>query len=141
MRHEIVRFNVYVYINSYGICTGYVPIKQMIFCPGGVTQMESFLRKFFPDVLHGMKSAKRDAYCKYDNQKLTAFTSSMYIAGMLSSLVASRVTRRVGRQVVMLTGGAMFLAGSVINAAAVNIAMLIIGRILLGFGVGFTAQV
>jgi MFS transporter, SP family, sugar:H+ symporter len=97
--------------------------------------MESFLRKFFPDVLHGMKRAKRDAYCKYDNQKLTAFTSSMYIAGMLSSLVASRVTRRVGRQ------GVMFLAGSVINAAAVNIAMLIIGRILLGFGVGFTAQV
>jgi hypothetical protein len=57
------------------------------------------------------------------------------IAGMLSSLVASRVTRRVGCQ------GVMFLAGSVINAAAVNIAMLIIGRILLGFGVGFTAQV
>ncbi|CAN6275878.1 unnamed protein product [Urochloa humidicola] len=107
---------------------------------GGVTQMESFLEKFFPEVLRGMKSAKRDAYCKYDNQLLTAFTSSMYIAGMLASLVASGVTRRVGRKAVMLIGGTMFLTGSVINAGAVNIAMLIIGRILLGFGVGFTAQ-
>ncbi|XP_044966720.1 sugar transport protein MST1-like [Hordeum vulgare subsp. vulgare] len=107
---------------------------------GGVTQMESFLEKFFPEVLTGMKGAKRDAYCKYDNQMLTAFTSSLYIAGVLSSLVASRVTRRVGRQAVMLTGGALFLAGSAVNAAAVNIAMLIIGRMLLGFGVGFTAQ-
>uniref|UniRef100_A0A453C3Y3 Major facilitator superfamily (MFS) profile domain-containing protein n=1 Tax=Aegilops tauschii subsp. strangulata TaxID=200361 RepID=A0A453C3Y3_AEGTS len=100
----------------------------------------SFLEKFFPEVLKGMKGAKRDAYCKYDNQMLTAFTSSLYIAGVLSSLVASRVTRRVGRQAVMLTGGALFLAGSAVNAAAVNIAMLIVGRMLLGFGVGFTAQ-
>jgi hypothetical protein len=29
--------------------------------------MGSFLSKFFPEVLRGMRSAKRDAYCKYDN--------------------------------------------------------------------------
>ncbi|CAL5031714.1 unnamed protein product [Urochloa decumbens] len=107
---------------------------------GGVTQIESFLSKFFPEVVEGRKNAKVDAYCKYDNQWLTAFTSSLWIAGTLSSLVASRVTRRVGRQAIMLIGGALFLAGSVINAAAVNIAMLIIGRMLLGFGLGFTLQ-
>ncbi|CAO2042512.1 unnamed protein product [Urochloa humidicola] len=107
---------------------------------GGVTQMDSFLSKFFPEVVEGRKNAKVDAYCKYDNQWLTAFTSSLWIAGTLSSLVASRVTRRVGRQAIMLIGGALFLAGSVINAAAVNIAMLIIGRMLLGFGLGFTLQ-
>ncbi|CAL5068173.1 unnamed protein product [Urochloa decumbens] len=103
--------------------------------------MESFLSKFFPEVVEGRKNAKVDAYCKYDNQWLTAFTSSLWIAGTLSSLVASRVTRWVGRQAIMLIGGALFLAGSVINAAAVNIAMLIIGRMLLGFGLGFTLQV
>ena len=41
----------------------------------------------------------------------------------------------------MLTGGLVFLAGAIINAAAQNIAMLIIGRILLGTGVGFANQV
>ena len=103
--------------------------------------MDSFLSKFFPDVIEGRKNAKVDAYCKYDNQWLTGFTSSLWIAGTLSSLVASRVTRRVGRQAIMLIGGALFLTGSIINAAAVNIAMLIIGRMLLGFGLGFTLQV
>jgi MFS transporter, SP family, sugar:H+ symporter len=103
--------------------------------------MESFLRKFFPEVSSRMKSARHDAYCKYDDQLLTAFTSSLYIAAMLSSLVASRVTRTVGRQAVMLVGGVLFLVGSAINAGAVNIAMLILGRMLLGFGVGFTTQV
>ncbi|XP_062185093.1 sugar transport protein MST1-like [Phragmites australis] len=107
---------------------------------GGVTQMESFLKKFFPAVLSGMKSANHDAYCKYDNQLLTAFTSSMYIASSLSSLAASRVTRSVGRQAIMLIGGALFLVGSIVNAGAVNVAMLIIGQMLLGFGVGSTSQ-
>ena len=41
----------------------------------------------------------------------------------------------------MFIGGLVFLAGAIINAAAVNIAMLIIGRILLGIGVGFANQV
>lgn len=103
--------------------------------------MDSFLGKFFPEVLRGRKNAKVDPYCKYDNQWLTAFTSSLFIAATLSSLVASRVTRRVGRQAIMLIGGVLFLVGSVVNAAAVNIAMLIIGRMLLGFGLGFTLQV
>ncbi|CAN6269962.1 unnamed protein product [Urochloa humidicola] len=107
---------------------------------GGVTQMESFLTKFFPEVSSRTKNAKHDAYCKYDDQLLTAFTSSLYIAAMLSSLVAGRVTRTVGRQAVMLIGGVLFLVGSAINAGAVNIAMLLIGRLLLGFGVGFTTQ-
>uniref|UniRef100_A0A7N2L677 DUF4283 domain-containing protein n=1 Tax=Quercus lobata TaxID=97700 RepID=A0A7N2L677_QUELO len=40
----------------------------------------------------------------------------------------------------MLTGGLVFLVGAIINAAAQNIAMLIIGRILLGIGVGFANQ-
>ncbi|KAL6634182.1 hypothetical protein ACP70R_026853 [Stipagrostis hirtigluma subsp. patula] len=102
--------------------------------------MESFLSKFFPEVLIETKDTKYDAYCKYNNQWLTAFTSSLYIAATLSSLVASRVTKRVGHQAIMMIGGSLFIAGSIINAAAVNIAMLIIGRMLLGFGIGFTLQ-
>nr|CAB3452355.1 unnamed protein product [Digitaria exilis] len=107
----------------------------------GVTQVESFLSKFVPGVLLGTKDSTRDIYCKYDNQWLTAFTSSLLIAAALSSLVASHVTRMVGRQVIMLLGGALFLVGSIINAGAMNIAMLVIGRMLLGFGIGFTFQV
>nr|CAD1825128.1 unnamed protein product [Ananas comosus var. bracteatus] len=107
---------------------------------GGVTTMESFLRLFFPDVLRKMSEAKRDEYCLYDSQKLTAFTSSLYIAGLAASLVAGSLTKAVGRQAILLLGGALFFVGAAVNAAAVNVAMLIIGRILLGFGVGFTNQ-
>ena len=103
--------------------------------------MEPFLRRFFPHVLRRMAAAKGNEYCLYDSQTLTAFTSSLYVAGLVASLVASRVTGAMGRQAVMLMGGALFFAGGAMTGAAVNIAMLIVGRMLLGFGVGFTNQV
>jgi MFS transporter, SP family, sugar:H+ symporter len=104
--------------------------------------MESFLSKFFPRVLRKMiEKGMSNEYCVYDSQSLTAFTSSLYIAGLFASLLAGKITKAIGRQAIMLLGGAMFFAGAALNAGAVNIAMLIVGRMLLGFGVGFTNQV
>ncbi|KAF5183377.1 hypothetical protein FRX31_027034 [Thalictrum thalictroides] len=40
----------------------------------------------------------------------------------------------------MLLGGLTFLIGAIINGAALNVAMLIVGRLLLGVGVGFANQ-
>ncbi|GJN27429.1 hypothetical protein PR202_gb15453 [Eleusine coracana subsp. coracana] len=44
--------------------------------------------------------AGENEYCVYDSQTLTAFTSSLYVAGLVVSLVASRVTRAMGSWVV-----------------------------------------
>ncbi|RWW16096.1 hypothetical protein GW17_00020035 [Ensete ventricosum] len=111
---------------------------------GGVTSMEPFLSKFFPSVHRKMMMAAHKSsnqYCKFDSQLLTTFTSSLYLAALLTSLLASTVTRALGRKNSMLIGGVIFLAGSVMNGAAENVAMLIVGRILLGVGVGFACQV
>ncbi|KAI6687775.1 hypothetical protein NL676_024603 [Syzygium grande] len=102
--------------------------------------MVPFLKKFFPLVLRKAAEAKTNMYCVYDSQVLTAFTSSLYIAGLATSLLASRLTAAFGRRNMMVLGGCTFLAGATINGGAANIAMLIIGRILLGFGVGLTNQ-
>ncbi|KAF7829933.1 sugar transport protein 5 [Senna tora] len=107
---------------------------------GGVTTMAPFLEKFFPEILRKASSAETNMYCVYDSQILTLFTSSLYLAGLVSSLSASRVTARFGRRNTMILGGCTFLAGGAINGGAENIAMLILGRILLGLGVGFTNQ-
>jgi MFS family permease len=108
---------------------------------GGVTTMEPFLKKFFPSVLQKMAHSKPNQYCIFDSQTLTAFTSSLYVSGLLSSLVAGRVTTTTGRRGILLIGGLVFLAGTALNAAAMNIEMLILGRLLLGVGIGFTNQV
>ncbi|KAI8016550.1 Sugar transport protein 5 [Camellia lanceoleosa] len=95
--------------------------------------MRPFLHKFFPSILKKAAEAKTNVYCVYDSQVLTAFTSSLYLAGLAASLVASRITAALGRRNIMVVGGCTFLVGAAINGGAENIAMLIVGRLLLGF--------
>lgn len=108
---------------------------------GGVSAMDDFLKKFFPTVYVRKQRAKEDNYCKYDDQRLQLFTSSLYLAAIVSSLFASRVCTKYGRKMTMIVASLMFLAGVTLTALSVNLAMLIIGRILLGAGVGFANQV
>ena len=103
--------------------------------------MEDFLREFFPAVLRKMREDKGSNYCKFSDQGLQLFTSSLYLAGLTSTTFASYTTRRLGRRVTMLIAGALFIVGVIFNGAAQNLGMLIVGRILLGCGVGFANQV
>lgn len=108
---------------------------------GGVTAMPDFLEKFFPVVYRKtLDEGINSNYCKYDNQGLQLFTSSLYLAGLIATFFASYTTRRLGRKPTMLIAGMFFILGVVLNTAAQDLAMLIIGRILLGCGVGFANQ-
>ncbi|KAL0393476.1 UNVERIFIED_CONTAM: Sugar carrier protein C [Sesamum latifolium] len=79
-------------------------------------------------------------YCKFDDARLTFFTSSLYLAALAASVFASTITRTLGRKCSMLVGGILFLAGAIVNGFAQNVNMLIIGRVLLGCGIGFSNQ-
>ncbi|KAK8556062.1 hypothetical protein V6N13_070132 [Hibiscus sabdariffa] len=108
---------------------------------GGVTSMPDFLKKFFPVVYRKTRNPGSEGnYCKYDNQGLQLFTSSLYLAGLTATFFASYTTRTLGRRLTMLIAGFFFIVGVVLNAAAQDLTMLIIGRILLGCGVGFANQ-
>ncbi|XP_023516055.1 sugar transport protein 10-like [Cucurbita pepo subsp. pepo] len=102
--------------------------------------MPSFLAHFFPSVVKKMKSVHESEYCKFDSELLTLFTSSLYLAALVASFAASVITRKFGRKPSMFIGGLSFLFGSILNGVANSIALLIIGRLLLGVGVGFANQ-
>eukprot|EP00253_Pinus_taeda_P024514 PITA_24514 len=109
---------------------------------GGVTSMDPFLEKFFPAVYRRKHHAilEDSAYCKYNNQGLVVFTSSLYVAGLVATMGASTVTSKYGRKASIVTGGISFLLGSALNASAMDLAMLISGRVMLGVGIGFANQ-
>ncbi|KAM7254619.1 hypothetical protein ACFE04_003999 [Oxalis oulophora] len=107
---------------------------------GGVTSMNPFLKKFFPSVYAKKNRKTTNQYCQYDDELLTLFTSSLYVAALVASLFASYVTRRWGRKISMLLGGVLFMIGGGLNGGARNVYYLIFGRILLGFGIGFANQ-
>lgn len=104
--------------------------------------MDDFLREFFPAVLEKktrtreVKETTTSNYCKYDDQGLQLFTSSIYLAALVATLFASYTTRRL----TMLVAGVLFTVGAILNGAARNLATLVAGRILLGCAVGFANQ-
>uniref|UniRef100_A0A2N9F6X0 Major facilitator superfamily (MFS) profile domain-containing protein n=1 Tax=Fagus sylvatica TaxID=28930 RepID=A0A2N9F6X0_FAGSY len=109
----------------------------------GATTTDDFVKKFFPSIVYvKMKHEMRygDEYCQFDSQMLTFFSSSHYLAALVASFFASYVTTALGRKISMFLGGLFFLLGSVLNSVAANIEMLVIGRLLLGVGVGFGNQ-
>ena len=104
--------------------------------------MGDFLQKFYPTVYEAEQGRHLyDNYCKYDNAVLQLYTSSLYMAALLATLAAGTVTRRRGHRASMIVAGLFFVLGTVLGAGASNLVMLMVGRIFLGVGIGFSNQV
>ena len=108
---------------------------------GGVTGMDDFLIKFFPKIHERKIHAKENNYCKYDDQLLQLFTSSLYLAALVASFGASKACSILGRKPTIMMASTLFMAGAALSAASENKWMLICGRILFGIGVGFGNEV
>jgi len=71
--------------------------------------------------------------------------SYVYCAGFFASLVASYVAKLKGRKICMIISGVCYLIGAGLTTGAVprpsGLSMLILGRIMLGVGVGFANSV
>ncbi|KAB5537811.1 hypothetical protein DKX38_015344 [Salix brachista] len=85
--------------------------------------------------------ATENNYCKYDNRYLQLFTSSLYLVALVSSFGASKACTKFDRKPTILVASIFFLFGAAVSSGAQKIWMLIIGRILLSFGVGFGNEV
>ncbi|BAT92869.1 hypothetical protein LR48_Vigan27s002600 [Vigna angularis] len=134
------KITLYVVLSCMMAGMGGVIFGYDIGIAGGVTSMDSFLKRFFHKVYLKKEDAKVSNYCVFDSQLLTSFTSSLYVAGLITTFFASYVTKAFGRKTSILAGGAAFLAGTALGGAAFNVLMLIFGRLLLGVGVGFANQ-
>ncbi|XP_010904882.1 sugar transport protein MST3 [Elaeis guineensis] len=135
------KLTAFVFFTCVVAATGGLIFGYDIGISGGVTSMDSFLKKFFPTVYRQEKEDQStNQYCKFDSQVLQLFTSSLYVAALIASFFASAVTRMFGRKWSMFGGGITFLIGAALNGLAKNVLMLILGRILLGIGVGFANQ-
>ena len=65
----------------------------------------------------------------------------MAIAGaIIGASVGGWINDRFGRRVAIILADALFLTGSIIMAAAINPAILIVGRVFVGLGVGMASM-
>ncbi|CAN6199323.1 unnamed protein product [Urochloa humidicola] len=135
------KMTIFVFLACLVASSGGLIFGYDIGISGGVTSMDPFLIRFFPSVYSAeLDVVETNQYCKFDSEILTLFTSSLYLASLVASIVAGYVTNKCGRRASMLGGGLIFLAGAILNGFAQNVATLIAGRIFLGVGVGFSSQ-
>lgn len=80
-------------------------------------------------------------WCKYDSQLLQLFTSSLFLAGILGAAIGLHTTSSLGRVVTMRVAGVFFLLGATVTSTALTTPVLVLGRLLLGLGVGLANQV
>ncbi|OJJ45259.1 hypothetical protein ASPZODRAFT_119430 [Penicilliopsis zonata CBS 506.65] len=65
-------------------------------------------------------------------------TASVFIGGVLGPMPAGILSDRLGRRPTIFWGSLVTIIGVIIQTAAQNIAMFVVGRIILGFGSAIT---
>ena len=104
--------------------------------------MDDFLQKFYPTVYQEERGIRlHDNYCRYNNLVLQLYTSSLYLSALFTTFFAGKLTRMRGHRASMIVAGIFFLLGTALGAGAENLEMLILGRVFLGIGIGFSNQV
>ena len=74
--------------------------------------------------------------------RLQAFTISVVLIGcMAGAAVAGGVADRIGRRRTLLAAGLIFLAGAIVSALTPNETVLLVGRLIVGIGIGFSSVV
>lgn len=134
---------LYVLVVALVSATGGMLFGYDISVVGGVTAMVSFQEQFFPEIYVRSISgvADSDPYCKYHDMRLQMFSAVMFLSGAVIAVPAGHAARSFGRKATMLIGGCFFLTGAGLQAGAHSLTQLIIGRCVLGFGVGTAAVV
>ncbi len=70
------------------------------------------------------------------------FTISVVLVGcILGAAVTGTIADAIGRRLTLLAAGLVFLVGAIVSAAAPDETVLLIGRFVVGIGVGFSSVV
>lgn len=141
--HYTGHMTIYVLVVALVSATGGMLFGFDIGIVGGVEAMATFQREFFPELLEANLSGEQASspYCKYHDARLQFFSAAMFASGAVIALPAGFAARAFGRKLTMLVSGCLFLLGAGLQAGARSLTQLILGRSVLGFGVGTAACV
>jgi sugar porter (SP) family MFS transporter len=65
--------------------------------------------------------------------------SIVLVGAMIGALVGGSVADRIGRRATLVWAGGIFIVGSVLAPLAPNVGVLIVARLIIGLGIGFTS--
>ncbi|GAX80890.1 hypothetical protein CEUSTIGMA_g8325.t1 [Chlamydomonas eustigma] len=107
---------------------------------GGVSSSNAYLQLFFPEVMSSKMSGSGSVYCVYNDHILSLVTSSLFLSAAPSALLGGYLCNKHGRKAVLMASGLAFLIGTAMVASSFSVIQLVLGRLLLGVGVGLSTM-
>lgn len=118
---------------------------------GGVLNMEFFINQYtgveYPDIALG-PDASADAIKAYRNSQFSipswqqSLTTSILSAGtFFGAIIAGDLADFIGRRMTIIAGCAVFCVGGILETASTGLNVMVAGRLIAGFGVGFISAI
>ncbi|KAH8727191.1 general substrate transporter [Phaeosphaeriaceae sp. PMI808] len=119
---------------------------------GGVLNMDYFIKQYtgheYPDVKFKGISAKDPSVVEYRNKFFSisspnqSLVTSILSAGtFFGAIIAGDLADFIGRRVTIILGCAIFCVGGILEVASTGLGVMVAGRLIAGFGVGFISAI
>lgn len=116
---------------------------------GGVLGMRYFIRQYtgmaYPNVVYpdtesdGYKAYKKNFHLTARDQSLT--TSILSAGTFFGAIIAGDIADFIGRRMTIIMGCFIFSIGCILETASTGLALMTVGRLIAGGGVGFISAI
>lgn len=117
--------------------------KPLIYFTSIFVSLGVFLFGYDQGVMSGIITGGffKDYFGHPSNATLGTMVAILEVGAFVSSLMVGRVGDIIGRRKTILYGSMIFFVGGGLQAAATSMAMMMLGRIVAGFGVGMLSTI
>ncbi len=112
-----------------------VPLSRWLWLVGAVILVAGVLFGYDQGVIAGALIGIEKEW-DVSTRLTEVITSWVTLGALVGALVAGTVADRIGRRAAVMAAAVLFVAGAVVEAASPNPSVLVVGRLVVGFGVG-----
>jgi sugar porter (SP) family MFS transporter len=114
---------------------GSMPMTPWLWAVAAVIAVAGLLFGYDQGVISGALKGIEDEFA-VGTLAVEVITSWVTLGALLGALLAGVLADAIGRKPTLLLAGALFAAGAAVEAAAPGAAILVLGRLVVGFAVG-----
>ncbi|KAL5339575.1 general substrate transporter [Aspergillus crustosus] len=107
----------------------------------GVMAMDYFIHEFTGKVKADYIAQGREEEFVFSSSNKSLITSILSAGTFFGAIIAGDLADWFGRRTTIIAGCGIFTVGAILQTASTTVAMLAVGRLVAGFGVGFVSAI
>jgi MFS family permease len=117
---------------------------------GGVLNMDFFIKQYtgyeYPDIAFPNGSPAeikeyRNNFFSVSSWQQSLTTSILSAGTFFGAIIAGDLADMIGRRMTIIAGCGVFIVGGILETASTGLNVMVAGRLIAGFGVGFISAI